>query len=160
MTNAKQQFTSMFNALGWFFLVAAVGVGGLRLLPLPGLSQLRVTEGTLSAAQISTNNRGGKWLELNVKTANQSVAARVQVDPDGVYQKLEATGMGVPIKIWVDGDTPTAEIAQVQANNNTILDFSAYQTYHANDRQLMEYAIGGMIPIGAGLLLLSRWMRR
>jgi hypothetical protein len=160
MTNAKQQFTLMFNALGWFFLVAAVGVGGLRMLPLPGLSQLRVTEGTLSDAQIFTNNRGGKWLELNVKTANQSVVGRVQVDPDGVYQKLTATGAGVPIKIWVDGDTPTAEIAQVQAKNTTILDFSAYQTYHANDRQLMEYAIVGMIPIGAGLLLLSRRMRK
>jgi hypothetical protein len=92
-----------------------------------------------------------------VKTANQAVAARVQVDPDG---KLEATGMGVPIKIWVDGDAPTAEIAQVQAKNTTILDFSAYQTDHANDRQLMEYAVGGMIPIGAGLLLLSRRMRQ
>jgi hypothetical protein len=159
MINAKQQFASMFNLLGWFFLVAAAVVGGLRMVPPPSLAQFRVTEGILDTAQMVTNNRGNKWLELKVKTADQAVVARVQVDPDGVYQKLETTGIGVPIKIWVDGDTPTAEIAQVQAKNDTILDFAAYQTYHANDRQLMEYAVIGMTPLGIGLLILGRRMR-
>jgi hypothetical protein len=159
MINAKQQFISMFNALGWFFLVSALGVGGLRMLPTPGLAQLRVTEGTLSAAQVFTSNRGGKWLELKVKTADQTVVARVQVDPDGVDQKLKATRIGGPIKIWVDGDTPTAEVAQVQVKNDMVLDFPAYHAYHANDRKLMEYAVMGIAPLGVGLLLLSRRMR-
>jgi hypothetical protein len=160
MVNAKTQFAGMCNALGWLFLVATVGLGGMRMIPTPALEQLRVVEGTLTSAENFVSNKGGKWLELKVKTANEVVEARVQANPDEVYQKLETLDIGVPVKIWIDGDMRTAEIAQVQAKNETVLPFTRYQTYHANDRDLMTYAMISLGLLGLGLLVLGRQMER
>jgi hypothetical protein len=154
--DTRQQLAKMFTLLGGFFLLASAGLVGLRQMPQRPLAEMRAVEGKLVSAKTFFGSKQGSYLELKVQGANQLSEGQVRIHENAIYQKLEAIGLGVPIKVWIDGEGYNAPIVQVQVNNEMILTFADYQVADVNNRNLMGHAAIVFVPIGLASLLLSR----